>query len=635
MSARDPERYAHRLAPAGAVLAVAGGCAGGWLGFLIAGVGLLLLLTACVSRDDGLLLLGPFVRAELVRAGRTRRLALWRALYAAATAGMAALCFLPALRQPVIDPRAFPPLAETFFVAFAVVQFLYLTYLTAAVIAPIVAEEREARRWDFLLATDLRAREILLGKAVGRLPLLLDPVLASLPILALLPLFGGVSPRLVVLVGVATLAMMVGVSGLAFFHSAFAPTAKLATDRTLGFLFYYVAGSGILCAILANFPTVWGFPTSVGLSSPVKVADVVEVLNTGNPAAALWFASVNGRSSTFEDALEVGTRRFVAFQLGVFFLFGLVAITRLRRAVPWHPPGKVVAVEKAPVRSVGPRPGERPPVGELPVYWWQRYGGLTRQQLTLLAYLTPRRYGLLFVGCVVALVMVRALDTLLPYPPGWISEVFQGLIPGSLGMASWILMASPALRAAGSVARERSADTLDALRLTALTPGDVLYQKWLGCAVADWPMLATLGVCAAAAVVMRFLHPVALLGMLVELPVYIGASAAIGLFFSVRAANPSQAVRYLILSAVAVLGTLVLLASQLPDRLSMLALTVVLPPAGITITLLVSEASRGVSNERVVGEAAAIVMGMILYAAYGRLLWLAAVRRLEWERHSE
>jgi hypothetical protein len=202
-------------------------------------------------------------------------------------------------------------------------------------------------------------------------------------------------------------------------------------------------------------------------------------------------------------------------------------------------------------------------------------------------------------------------------------------------MASWILVSTPALRAAGSIARERSADTLDGLRLAALTPGDVLYQKWLGCAAADWPMSATLGVCAAAAVAVRFLHPVALLGMLVELPVYIGASAAIGLYFSVRAANPSLAVRNLILSTLAVLGTLVFLASQLPGRSSMFVLPAILPPASITITLFADEMSRGTSTDTVVGEAAAIVVGMLLYAGYGRLLWLAAVRRFEWERHSE
>src|SRR5689334_12366119 len=56
----DPERYAGRLAPVGAVLAVAGGCVGGWVGLGLAAVGFALLLLACFSRDDGLLILGPF-----------------------------------------------------------------------------------------------------------------------------------------------------------------------------------------------------------------------------------------------------------------------------------------------------------------------------------------------------------------------------------------------------------------------------------------------------------------------------------------------------------------------------------------------------------------------------------------------
>jgi hypothetical protein len=639
MSARDPERYAPRLVPAGAVLAVVGGCAGGWLGLLLAGVGLLLLLTACVSRDDGLLLLGPFVRSELVRASRTRRLALWRTLYAAGTAGMATLCFLPALRQPVIDPRALPALAETFFVAFAVVQFLYLAYLTAAVIAPIVAEEREARRWDFLLATDLRAREILLGKAVGRLPLLLDPVLASLPILALLPLFGGVSPRLVVLVGVGTLAMMLGVAGLSFFYSVFSPTGRVAVGRVIGLVMMYFALSSLLagccCVPVMSVPlSALPAPLAAVLElSPIGYTDVILAVSAGNPLAAVILAvrGVGTPSGGFEDALAAAVRRFAAFQLGVFFLFGLMAIVRLRRAAPWRAPGKPPPERAAKTRPK--RPVELPPIGDYPVYWWERYGALARTQLAFVAYPTLRHYAILWLVCVALFAAARAISAVMPK---WaMSEALTVLVPAVLCLGSWGLILGPALSAARSVAQERAADTLDALRLTALTSRDILFQKWLGCVATELPPLKQMAVLAAAGVATGYLHPLALLGMLIELPVYMGASAAIGLVFSVRAANPSQATRNLILSSVVVLGGLVFLASQLPGRLSMFALPAILPPAGITITLFVSEASRGTTTDTVVGEAVAIVMGMLLYAVCGRLLWQSAVRRFEWERHSE
>src|SRR5205823_11231253 len=80
LRALDPERYARRLAPVGAALCLLGAALGNAYGLLPAALGLTLLLVGCLSRDEGLLVLGPFARAELVRAARRKwPPALWRA----------------------------------------------------------------------------------------------------------------------------------------------------------------------------------------------------------------------------------------------------------------------------------------------------------------------------------------------------------------------------------------------------------------------------------------------------------------------------------------------------------------------------------------------------------------------------
>ena len=58
----DPERFAGRFAPAGAVALVTGIALGDWYGGAIALVGGMLLIFACRSRE-GFLLFGPFVLA--------------------------------------------------------------------------------------------------------------------------------------------------------------------------------------------------------------------------------------------------------------------------------------------------------------------------------------------------------------------------------------------------------------------------------------------------------------------------------------------------------------------------------------------------------------------------------------------
>ena len=68
----DPERHAHRLAPAGALLAVTGGCFGGLPGLLVAavGVGLLLALDRHLAPSEEFVVVGPAGSPEVAAALR-------------------------------------------------------------------------------------------------------------------------------------------------------------------------------------------------------------------------------------------------------------------------------------------------------------------------------------------------------------------------------------------------------------------------------------------------------------------------------------------------------------------------------------------------------------------------------------
>src|SRR5262245_38270754 len=76
----DPERHALWLAPTGAVLVVAGIAIPRTWGLIPLGIGFALLLLSCYSVHDGLLLFGPTVRREMLRAVRQTRILLWRTI---------------------------------------------------------------------------------------------------------------------------------------------------------------------------------------------------------------------------------------------------------------------------------------------------------------------------------------------------------------------------------------------------------------------------------------------------------------------------------------------------------------------------------------------------------------------------
>lgn len=681
LRALDPERHARRLAPAGAVLCVLAAAIGHWAAAPLAIVGLVLLLVSCLSRDDGLLVLGPFVGAELARASR-RRLppAFWRAVYAAAVVAMLGLTYVD-VTDEYSDWRNPPPLGErmqrvavTFFLTFSVAQLLYLSYLTVALLAPLVAEEREARRLDFLLATDLRNREILIGKAVGRLPQLLDPILAALPVLALLPFFGGVPPAFVLAAAAATLATVLSLAGVSFYTSTQCPKAGDAMGAAFGLCMTYLMASGILWATRLH-QEVWTFPASFGVESPVTLGDFVRAVSIGNPiAVVLDNGDLIGNGADPESTVLNAVRWYSLFHLGVFAACGLLAVARLRNEPRWvsaprsgtgidpatcgtgtdsptprpipilpeNPPPDPEPGTRDSTPAAGP-PGSRPkartiallrpPVTDYPVEWLERYR--TPQPEVLLDWRTQVE-GTAILGALLVIVF-----NLIPYV---IDDVHEYLPSILTGLTTWGVTFSAmgviAVRAATTVAREREKGTLESLLLTSLGCREILRQKWRGCVFVHAGLFGFLfGVVVAGLFTLR-LHPITAAFLLVAVPAYSAFAASLGLVFSVRAKNQVRANAWMgVTTALFLLVTTNVAISVARHGLGLrrqaenAAIAAVVPPGATAMATFIPQdwqRGRGRSADVVV------VAGAIGVAAYGGLawvLWKLAVRRFEreWE----
>lgn len=564
----DPERHAHRLAPAGALLAVTGGCFGGVGGLLVAAVGVGLLLAACYSRRDGLLLLGPLTHAELLRAARRRRPWLWRSLYALA-AGAVILGNIESYAPGSLawSPRYYPPSQITYInnavtMWFGVALSIYAVVMTLQLMPSIVAEEREAKRWDLLLTTDLRPREILLGKATARLLLVFEPILAVLPVFAIMPLLGGLDPATVALFGVALLAIVSSTTAVAVFYSLFATTPQDARGHAIVWMLAYY---GVTAALLGSSwvsPRIGGFPTTSGLTSPVDVQDVAAWLAVGNPILLLSSKAYTAGTfaPSFWDSLVAGLPRFLAFHAGVVLLYGLMACRRLRFAVPWRKQsGRAARKIRRAEASPGPTPDVpvlaatatvRPPIGEYPLAWWTRYGhcrGALGLEVT-----NPRQvYGAVFG--------VTLLGLAASYPVDYVANLF-GLSPGRglkafVPFAVWLLTVPlflrPLFHAAGSIAGERQADTLTGVLLMPLTSREIVIEKWRGSileSIGGYYSMVAVGL---AATLTGFLHPLSLPVLAVVVWPGMMLGAAIGVFFSATATTTARAKRW---AALAVFG---------------------------------------------------------------------------------
>src|SRR5207245_4291873 len=109
--------------------------------------------------------------------------------------------------------------AQNYFETFMLIQIIAVMLLTPAYVAGSVADEKVKKTLEFLLATDLRNREIVLSKLLSRLANLTLFVLTGLPILSLIQFLGGVDPNLVLAGFIATLMTMLGLGGISIMNS--------------------------------------------------------------------------------------------------------------------------------------------------------------------------------------------------------------------------------------------------------------------------------------------------------------------------------------------------------------------------------------------------------------------------------
>lgn len=537
---------------AGLALALAAGCVG-WFGRnlplsrQVLLWGMLLIALAVLLRRGWLKLFGPVLFYDLIRVARRGRYVLLRTLYAGFL--FLLLCqvyatWMPQLWQaPAMQARMMAQFAESFFATFMAVQFLLVVLLTPAYTAGAIAEEKERKTLEFILATDLRNREIVLGKLAARLANLTLLVLTGLPILSFLQFLGGVDPDLVLAGFAATGMTMLSLASLSIFNSVLVRKTRDAIVFTYLEFAAYLAVSGLSwLALIPDFGLA-NLPSTDWWTSPITVTDLVYGINSGNLVAAL----IRLFGVTRMDEIAVMLRNYAIFHGLVALLFASWAVWRLR----------VIALRQASGGDVkkdakgGILVHLRPAVGDRPVVWKElhvesslRYTWIHRVVL-----------GVLVLASFVPFVMImyfwiaytwqrnasNAWDQL-----GWSTNVWVRIV-GT--MVACLTLLGVAVRASGSISGERDRQTLDALLTSPLDTDSILYGKWLGSILSvRWGWL-WMGTIVGLGVITTGVHILALPLLLVAWFCYAAFLAGLGLWYSTVSRTTLRANVYTILTA--------------------------------------------------------------------------------------
>lgn len=507
----------------------------------------LLLSSAVLLRRGWLKLFGPVLFYELVRVARRRRYFLLRGLYAFALAGVFLWLYLIWVfdrgGSEQLSAREMAVMSEAFFSGFMLVQFLVVTLLVPAVTGGAIAEEKERKTLEFLLATDLRSREIVLGKLVARLANVTLVVLVGLPILSFLQFFGGIPPDLL-LAGFAAL----GLTVLSLTCLSLLLSVLLKRPRDAILLSYLTVaaylGLGSLALVLVETTQLALVPVWFG-DKPPLLGEVAWWVNAGNIFALAYRAATEVMGNQSLSAVLPGLLgEYFVFHILVALLCGTLAVVRLRAvALRQERPRQVV--EKLPL-------WRRRPLGDRPMLWKElhveggvRFGWIGKVVIAslVLASFLPYLYLLSEVAWETFGRYWSDTDTVngaqLAYrsvvrarPWEWIQHEVNAWARAVTCGVTLLMLIGVSVRAAGGLYAERSRQSLDSLLTTPLESTTILSAKWVGailCVRWGWLWLAAIW---AMALAVGALNVLAVPLMTLSWLVYAAGCSAIGLWFS-------------------------------------------------------------------------------------------------------
>ena len=610
----DPERWAWLIAPIGAILVA--------LAFtvspLLAVVGVALMALSCVTAEREFLLFGPFLKLELTRMSRKQRIHLWRPIVAAAM-GLPVLVLYYAAFSESSSADVTPTQAKMIASGGFAILFFYLvlicgsaglTYLSYA-----IAEDRESKRMDFVLVTDLRGRELVIGKLFARAFGMAMYVLPAVPIILSLPLLFGVEPEIILYTFGYFGVTMLSLAGLAALGSVKAATKKASGGWILKYVIPYLALSFSL-QMLQNYPSIWFFPGAPNRMPTVSVGDVVDWISTGNLVARLttWFQVAGGGVAGIARDFPA----YAAFHTAVGLLACMRAASLLRGfSAEDRLSGGGKTNEDA--RTV------RPPIDDYPIRWKEQFCN------PLLAKFGNRKRanGIAFFvlfGIPTAAFLVASVSDV----GGYGKDIIAGarFYPMLIVV---LMMSSASTYGLYSIAQERERDTLTSLLLTPIEPKEIMAQKRRGIlgltrGIAIGLVLASIGPIACGAWAW-WAYPV-LVAFAIELA-FIGVAR--GMLQSANAPTVEVAQRrngwqtlIALVVGSALFGLLIYLTGGMDSPLKYLFVGLIPPAAVIGLG-----AAQEVPFNVLWLYAGGYVLGFFSNLLIARWLWRLAVRRFE------
>jgi ABC-2 type transport system permease protein len=138
------------------------------------------------------------------------------------------------------------------FVGLMLLQTLMVAVLAPAATAGAISSEREHQTLDLLAVTPISSIAIVLGKLISALAWLFVLILASIPVTALVFVFGGVAPDDMIRAYIVLFATVIGLGSVGIFFSTLTRRTGASTGLTFVATLALVVGSLFLWFFMSN-----------------------------------------------------------------------------------------------------------------------------------------------------------------------------------------------------------------------------------------------------------------------------------------------------------------------------------------------------------------------------------------------
>jgi ABC-type transport system involved in multi-copper enzyme maturation permease subunit len=197
-----------------------------------------------------------------------------------------------------------PDSSKNMFMILAFVQLALIFFMTPGLTAGIISSEREKQTLNILLTTQQSSTSIIVSKLASSLSFLLLIVVSSLPLYSIVFLFGGISPKLLVMTFGIYLLSMITLGSIGVFFSTYIRKTIVSMVCTYGVAFFLAAGTAIITMFIISFTQYGGsgvqsnpFAYFIAMFNPFGV-----MLSLFEQAAGMEFKRITG----IETHLGVG-----------------------------------------------------------------------------------------------------------------------------------------------------------------------------------------------------------------------------------------------------------------------------------------------------------------------------------------